>query len=232
MIGRIAGRLEYRATDHVLIDVRGVGYVVYVSDRVLAQLPGPGEAVALYTELLVREDILQLFGFPTLVEKEWHRLLLTVQGIGAKASLAILGALGADGLSRAIALADWSAVARAKGVGPKTAQRVVNELKDKAPSVMAMGAQPAAMRESEADDAAVIEDAAPAETAPATKPKAQPKARGNAEAQADALSALGNLGYGLSDAAAAVAEAAHEDPEAGTPELIRAALRRLAPKER
>ncbi len=229
MIGRIAGRLEYRATDHVLIDVRGVGYVVYVSDRVLAQLPGPGEAVALYTELLVREDILQLFGFPTLVEKEWHRLLLTVQGIGAKASLAILGALGADGLGRAIALADWSAVARAKGVGPKTAQRVVNELKDKAPSIMAMGAQPAAMREGDAD--AVIDDA-PAE-APAAKRKPAPKKdTGSAAAQAEALSALGNLGYGLSEAAGAVAESAHEAPEADTPALIRAALRKLAPKER
>ena len=75
MIGRIAGRLEYRAADHVLIDVRGVGYVVYVSDRVMARLPGVGEAVALYTDLLVREDLLQLFGFSTLVEKEWHRLL-------------------------------------------------------------------------------------------------------------------------------------------------------------
>ncbi|PHP28728.1 Holliday junction branch migration protein RuvA [Limimaricola cinnabarinus] len=231
MIGRIAGRLEYRAADHVLIDVRGVGYVVYVSDRVLAQLPGPGEAVALYTELLVREDILQLFGFPTLVEKEWHRLLLTVQGIGAKASLAILGALGADGLSRAIAISDWSAVARAKGVGPKTAQRVVNELKDKAPSIMAMGAQPAAMPGHEAD--AVIDDA-PAD-APAPKPAkkaAKKKDEGNAAAQAEALSALGNLGYGLSEAAAAVAETAHEDPKADTAMLIRAALRKLAPKER
>ncbi len=229
MIGRIAGRLEYRASDHVLIDVRGVGYVVYVSDRVLAQLPGPGEAVALYTELLVREDILQLFGFPTLVEKEWHRLLLTVQGIGAKASLAILGALGADGLGRAIALADWSAVARAKGVGPKTAQRVVNELKDKAPSIMSMGAQPAAMRDEDAD--AVIEDA-PGETlAPKRKP-ARKKDEGSAAAQAEALSALGNLGYGLSEAAGAVAESAHEAPGADTAALIRAALRKLAPKER
>ncbi|MCO4826261.1 MAG: Holliday junction branch migration protein RuvA, partial [Amylibacter sp.] len=106
MIGKIAGILEYRATDHILIDVRGVGYIVYVTNRVLASLPANGEAVALYTDLLVREDNLQLFGFTTLVEKEWHRLLMSVQGIGAKASLAILGALGADGVSRAIALGD------------------------------------------------------------------------------------------------------------------------------
>ena len=139
MIGRISGRLDYRGPDHVLIDVRGVGYVVHVSDSVLASLPGPGEAVSLYTDLLVREDLLQLFGFRSLVEKEWHRLLTSVQGIGAKASLAILGTLGPDGVSRAIALGDWNAVARARGVGPKTAQRVVNELKDKAPALMAMG---------------------------------------------------------------------------------------------
>ena len=139
MIGKIAGILEYRATDHILIDVRGVGYIVYVTNRVLASLPANGEAVALYTDLLVREDNLQLFGFTTLVEKEWHRLLMSVQGIGAKASLAILGALGADGVSRAIALGDWNALAKAKGVGPKTAQRVAIELKDKAPAVMAMG---------------------------------------------------------------------------------------------
>ncbi|MEJ2003023.1 MAG: Holliday junction ATP-dependent DNA helicase RuvA, partial [Maritimibacter sp.] len=93
MIGRVAGVVVYKSTDHLLVDVRGVGYMVYVSERTLMALPGPGEAVALYTDLLVREDILQLFGFPTLVEKEWHRLLMSVQGVGAKASLAILGAL-------------------------------------------------------------------------------------------------------------------------------------------
>ena len=84
MIGKLAGRLEYRGSDHVLIEVRGIGYIVHVSERTLAGLPGVGEAVALYTELLVREDLLQLFGFTTLVEKEWHRLLMSVQGIGVE----------------------------------------------------------------------------------------------------------------------------------------------------
>ena len=115
MIGRIAGRIDYRAADHVLIDVRGVGYLVYCSDRTLAALPGAGEHVALYTDLLVREDLLQLYGFTSLVEKEWHRLLMSVQGIGAKASLAILGTLGPDGVGRAIALGDVNAVKAAKG---------------------------------------------------------------------------------------------------------------------
>ena len=139
MIGKLSGRLDYRAADHVLIDVRGVGYIVHVSERTAASLPPVGQAAALYTDLLVREDLLQLFGFPTLLEKEWHRLLTSVQGIGAKASLAILGTLGPEGLGRAIALGDWAAVRKAPGVGPKLAQRVVLELKDRAPQVIAMG---------------------------------------------------------------------------------------------
>ncbi|MGR3371319.1 Holliday junction branch migration protein RuvA [Pseudooceanicola nanhaiensis] len=222
MIGKISGRVDYRGEDHVLVDVRGVGYLVYCSDRVLAALPGPGEAVALYTDLLVREDILQLFGFPTLVEKEWHRLLMSVQGVGAKASLAILGALGPEGVSRAIALGDWNAVKAARGIGPKTAQRVVNELKDKAPTVMAMaGRAPAA-----SDPDAVLEDLPAA--APRPTPAAPPPSRG--AAQAEALSALTNLGYAPGEAAGAVAEAAGADAQAETPALIRAALRLLAPK--
>ena len=87
MIGKISGRLDWRGSDHVLIDVRGVGYIVYVNDRTLRAMPGVGEAVALYTELVVREDLLQLFGFATMVEKEWHKLLTTVQGVGAKAPM-------------------------------------------------------------------------------------------------------------------------------------------------
>ncbi|MBR9652661.1 Holliday junction branch migration protein RuvA [Thalassovita aquimarina] len=228
MIGKVSGRIDYRGEDHVLIDVRGVGYIVYCSDRTLATLPGPGEAVALYTDLLVREDLMQLFGFPTLVEKEWHRLLMGVQGIGAKASLAILGALGADGVSRAIALGDIAAIKAAKGVGPKTAQRVVIELKDKAPGVMAMaGSLPEAMGEVPAMPDDVIEAAEPA-AKPAKAPK--PRVRTSAAAQSDALSALANLGYAPAEAASAVAQAAQDAPEAETSALIRAALKLLAPK--
>jgi len=225
MIGRISGRLDWRGSDHILIDVRGVGYIVYVSDRVMAGLPGLGEAVSLFTDLLVREDNLQLFGFPTLVEKEWHRLLMSVQGIGAKASLAILGALGPDGVSRAIALGDWNAIAKAKGVGPKTGQRVVNELKDKAHSVMAMGGtEPAStVRAADPGDEVIEQSPAPARAAP-------PRAAGSGQAQSEALSALGNLGYAPGEAASAVAEAAGADPDAPTEALIRAALRLLAPK--
>jgi len=219
MIGKIAGRLEYRADDHVLIDVRGVGYIVYVSNRVMAGLPRNGEAVALFTDLLVREDNLQLFGFTTLMEKEWHRLLMSVQGIGAKASMAILGSIGADGVSRAISLGDWNTVAKAKGVGPKTAQRVVNELKDKAPGVMAMGGTVAASGDDIVIDEPVFAAKAAAPLA-ATNP-----------AQPEALSALANLGYAPGDAASAVAEAIGAAPDLDTAGLIRAALKLLAPKD-
>ena len=221
MIGKITGRIEYRAVDHVLIDVRGVGYLVYCSERTLAGLPPVGEVAAVYTDLLVQETNLQLFGFTTLVEKEWHKLLTSVQGIGAKASLAILSALGPDGVGRAIALGDWNAVKAAKGVGPKIAQRVVLDLKNKAPAMMAMGGTVAeALGE---QDAEVIEAPAP------SRKKATPAA--NASAQSEALSALSNLGYAPGDAAGAVAQAAGEAPDAETTTLIRAALKLLAPRE-
>ncbi|MFQ6553885.1 Holliday junction branch migration protein RuvA [Aestuariibius insulae] len=215
MIGRLSGRLDYRFDDHVLIDVGGVGYIVYVSDRTRMSLPETGQAVSLFTDLLVREDLLQLFGFSSLVEKEWHRLLMGVQGIGAKASMAILGAIGPEGVGQAIALGDWSSIAVAKGVGPKTAQRVVNELKDKAPGVMAMATGPAAPHPS---TDVLVEAASP------------PTPQTDAAAQAEALSALGNLGYTPADATRAIAEVLVEEPDAGTSDLIRAALRRLAPK--
>ncbi len=214
MIGRVAGVVVHRAADHVVIDARGVGYLVHVSDRTLAALPGVGEAAALWTDLLVREDLLQLFGFPTLLEKEWHRLLMTVQGVGAKASMAILGALGADGVGRAVALGDARAVQAAPGVGPKLAARIILELKAKAPVLMAMGG-------------------AAGLTAPASgagsgaKAVAAPPA---AAASAEALSALVNLGYGTSEAAEAVARAAGDQPEAETAALIRASLKLLAPR--
>jgi Holliday junction DNA helicase RuvA len=219
MIGRIAGVILHRAMDHVLIDVRGVGYVVHVSQRTAAALPPVGEATALYTDLLVREDLLQLFGFPTLLEKEWHRLLMTVQGVGAKASMAILGTLGAEGLGRAIALGDSASIKAAPGVGPKLAQRVVMELRDKAPTVMALGGT-LTVDLAPSDD--VVEAAAPRKARPAPQPEAA--------ATAEALSALINLGYAQGEAAAAVAQAAGENAGAATAALIRAALKLLAPK--
>ncbi|MDG1289792.1 MAG: Holliday junction branch migration protein RuvA [Lentibacter sp.] len=218
MIGKVAGRIDYIAEDHALIDVKGIGYLVYCSERTLRSLPRAGEAVALYTDLLVREDNLQLFGFTSLVEKEWYRLLLTVQGVGAKASLAMLSALGPDGVSRAIALGDWGAVKAAKGIGPKTAQRVVMELKDKAPAIMALGAGPAPDIGQDDD---VLEDIAPVSA---------PVAQVGGAAQSEALSALSNLGYAPSEAASAIAQAQENGGGEDTAALIRQALRLLAPK--
>ncbi|MGZ9811298.1 Holliday junction branch migration protein RuvA [Pseudoroseicyclus sp. H15] len=220
MIGRLAGVIVHRGADHVMIDVRGVGYVVHVSERALSSLPPVGQAAALWTELLVREDLLQLFGFQSLMEKEWHRHLTSVQGVGAKASMAILGALGPEALGRAIALGDWSAVAKAKGVGPKLAQRVTAELKDKAATVMALAQQAASapvLLEDEGEPVAAPAPAAPEGGAP------------QASASAEALSALGNLGYAPGEAAGAVAQAAGASPEADTGALVRAALKLLAP---
>ena len=222
MIGKLSGRLDWRGGDQILIDVRGVGYIVHVSDRTLAGLPGLGEAVSLYTELLVREDLLQLFGFPTMLDKEWHKLLTTVQGVGAKAAMAILGTLGADGVSRAIMLSDQRAIQAAPGVGPKLAQRVILELKSKAGSVMAMGANLAGVAQAGDDVLEPVPVAARRMVAAVAVPR---------EAYtADALSALVNLGYGQGDAAQAVSAVSGAQPDADTAALIRAALRLLAPK--
>ena len=221
MIGRLSGRIEYRAEDHILLDVRGVGYLIYCSERTLMALPENDQAASLYTELVVREELLQLFGFLSLVEKEWHRLLMSVQGVGAKASMAILGSLGANGLERAIALGDWNAVKAAKGVGPKTAQRVVNELRDKAPSVMAMKSAPYPPFSDTQNENEVVD--VPSAATGTKAPKSW-------TVQADAKSALANLGYPPSEAAAAVARAMEEDTLTDTSSLIRSALKSLAPK--
>ena len=217
MIGKLTGRIDYKSLDHILLDVNGVGYLVYCSERVLTKLPPAGELVALYTDLLVREDNLQLFGFLTVAEKEWHRLLTTVQGVGAKAALAIQSALGTDGVQRAITLGDANAIKAAPGVGPKLAQRIVTELKDKAPNMMAMGAS--ARSEADTGDFDPIEREILATSQSLL-----------AGAEADALSALVNLGYGHADAAEAIARA--DLPDADASGLIKAALKRLAPAGR
>lgn len=211
MIGKISGRVDYVAADHVLIEAAGVGYIIHCAPPTLAALPGAGEAASLYTELVVREDLMQLYGFRTLVEREWHRLLTSVQGVGAKVSLAILGALGPEGVGRALALGDAGAVKAAPGVGPKLAARIVNELRDKAPTVMALGAGPSGSRVGKRADV-----------------PGGDRDMGGA-AVAEALSALINLGYERGEAAAAVAEVSVAEGTAETAALIRAALRRLAP---
>ncbi|MBX2853655.1 MAG: Holliday junction branch migration protein RuvA [Rhodobacteraceae bacterium] len=235
MIGKLSGRVGYVAEDHALIETAsGVGYIVYCAPRTLAALPAPGRLTALYTEMVVREDLMQLFGFTTLVEKEWHRLLTSVQGVGAKVSLAILGALGPEGVSRAIALGDSTAIKRAPGVGPKLALRIANELKDKAPNVMALGAMAAKAATAPVEAVAETSAAAPADDTDLieAEPEAVSDAALSAAAEADALSALVNLGYPSHEAASAVAQAAQAADEAGetgdAATLIKSALRRLA----
>ena len=222
MIGRLRGRVDYKAQDHFLLDVSGVGYLIFCSERTLSEIPGNGEFTTIYTDLLVREDLLQIFGFLSQAEKEWYRLLMSVQGVGAKASLAILSALGEDGVSRAIALGDWTSVKSAKGIGPKTAQRVVNELKDKAAHVMSLVPHKVGNQEEKVSDADIIErmDDNPSINL----------AISNNSAQADALSALQNLGYTPSDAAAAVAKILNQSSDLSTEELIRSSLKMLSPK--
>ena len=222
MIGKLTGFIQYRADDHILLEVKGVGYLIYCSEMTLMNLPGTDQLTSLYTELVVREDLLQIFGFLSLAEKEWHRLLMSVQGVGAKASLAILGTLGADGVSRAIALGDWSAVKAAKGIGPKTAQRVVNELKDKAPRDMEMRTSL---------NKGTTEIVGPEQIADPVSSRRSPGAHDQSFAQADVMSALCNLGYSASDAATAIAKVMVKENNTDTKSLILSALKLLAPKD-
>ena len=215
MIARLKGRIEAVGTDTAVIDVNGVGYLVHASSRTLGMLV-PGEAVSLFIETHVREDHIHLYGFLGADEQDWFQLLTTVQGVGAKVALAMLSALTGDMLMQAIASGDKAAVCRAPGVGPKLAQRILNELKDK---VGAMALGPAA---GAAGKAGV---AVPNDAAPATGDAAGDLLR-------DAASALVNLGYSPSDALAAVSRAAQASDEGLTLEaLIRAGLAELAPAE-
>ncbi|MEL6318068.1 MAG: Holliday junction branch migration protein RuvA, partial [Pseudomonadota bacterium] len=191
------------------------GYEVHCASPTLARL-APGAATVLYTDLVVREDLLQLVGFASPAEREWHRLLTSVTGVGARASLAILGTLGADALGRALALEDAASIRRAPGVGPKLALRVVNELKGRAPDVVARSARAAP------GGVAAAETPAPAMMPPGAA------APVDAGAAADALSALANLGYDRQLAMRALAEVTEGDaPPTDTGALIKAALRRL-----
>src|SRR5246500_5360591 len=180
MIGKLKGVIDSYGEDHVVLDVNGVGYLVHCSTRTLQALPGTGEPVTLAIETHVREDQIRLFGFETDAEREWFRLLQTVQGVGAKVALSVLGTLKPAELASAIALRDKAMVARTPGVGPKVAERIVTELKDKAPAFTDI--DPALVRLS----GAVDEKRAPRPVA-------------------DAVSALINLGYGQPQAAAAIA---------------------------
>jgi Holliday junction DNA helicase RuvA len=201
MIGKLRGVVESSDADELILDVNGVGYLISASARTLRALPPRGAPAELLIETHVREDAIRLYGFLTAAERDWFRLLQSVQGVGAKVALGILGALTADALSAAIARQDKATMARAPGVGPKLAARLVLELKDKALGAAGFG------------------EAAPSLERDAGLPKA---------AQ-DAILALVGLGYAQAQAAAAISRASSEmGAEAETSALIRAGLKALA----
>ena len=204
MIGKLRGIVDSYGEDYIILDVNGVGYQVHCSVRTLQALPAKGEAATLSIETYVREDQIKLFGFRSDVEREWFRLLQTVQGVGAKVALAVLSTLPPAELANAIALRDKAAVTRTPGVGPKVAERIVTELKDKAPAYANV-------------DPAVVHLAGALDEKRAPKPVM------------DAVSALVNLGYGQPQAAAAIAAATRSAGEAAdTATLIRQGLRELS----
>jgi Holliday junction DNA helicase RuvA len=204
MIGKLRGVIDSYQDDSILLDVHGVGYLVHCSARTLQSLPPAGEAATVSIEMHVREQEIKLFGFTNDIEREWFRILQSVQGVGAKVALAVLSTLRSAELANAIALGDKAVVARTPGVGAKLAQRIVTELKDKAPAFASV--DPAIVRLS-------------GELADKRAP--QPVS--------DAVSALINLGYGEIQASAAVAAAAQAAGDgATTQQLIRTALRELA----
>jgi len=204
MIGKLSGIVDSYGEDWVILDVHGVGYQVYCSTRTLSTLPQTGEAARLAIETYVREDMIRLYGFATDLERDWFRLLQTVQGVGARVALSVLGTMPPAELATAIALSDKAALARAPGVGKKVAERLVTELRDKAPAY------------SSADPALVHLQGDLAE-------KRAPRP------VADAVSVLVNLGYAQVQASAAVATAARAAGEdATTEELIRRGLKELA----
>jgi holliday junction DNA helicase RuvA len=203
MIGKLRGRIDGYGPDWVTIDVAGVGYHVSCSAKTMAALPPEGEAAEVFTEMLVSQDMIRLIGFATDFERQWFRLLQTVQCVGALVALSVLSALSSAELANAVALQDKAMITRAQGVGKKVAERIVTELKDKAPQ-FAAGDPMLARLQGELESP-------------------QPTAA------AEAVSALVNLGYGQAQAGLAVGAALKKTgDEARTETLIRHALKELA----
>ena len=203
MIGKLKGTVEEIGDDYVLVDVHGVCYIAYCSGRTLSKIGSVGEACVLFIETYVREDQLKLFGFMSVLEREWFNLLQSVQGVGAKVALAVLSTLTPAELANAIALQDKTAVSRAQGVGPKVAVRIVTELKNKAPAYAGEALNMGLKQE-------IGEGVASAPVA-------------------DAVSALTNLGYSRDQAANAVAAAMKTAGDgADSAKLIRLGLKELS----
>jgi Holliday junction DNA helicase RuvA len=203
MIGKLRGNVDSVGKDWVIVDVGGVGYEVSCPARTLSRMPAIGQPVALMIETYVREDAIKLFGFLSEAERSWFRLLQNVQGVGTKVALSVLGVLEPQELANAIALQDKAQVGRAPGVGPKVAQRIVSELRDKAPALLVAGGM--------------------------GMPNATPGTPGRMSPASDAMSALINLGYSAAEANAAIASvSAKLGADAKAEELIRHGLKELA----
>ena len=204
MIGKLKGTIDEIGDDHVVLDVHGVGYIAHCSARTLGKLGSAGEAAVLFIETYVREDQFKLFGFLTALEREWFRLLQSVQGVGSKVALAVLSTLTPGELANAIALQDKTSVSRAPGVGPKVAVRIVTELRNKAPAFAGEAASSIGLKQEIGEGVA---------SAPVV----------------DAVSALTNLGYSRDQAANAVAAALKNGGEgADSAKLIRLGLKELS----
>ena len=203
MIGKLKGIIDEIDADHLIVDVHGVGYIVFASPRLLGSLTGIGEAVTLFIETQVREDAIKLFGFATKAEKQWFALLQTVQGVGAKVALALVGTLSTSEIANAIALKDIAMICRAPGVGKKVAERIVTELKNKIPEFTGSNKNITLKQEI---------------------------GEGNSsQAILDAVSALENLGYSRDQAANAVQSALRQaGDDADSAKLIKLGLKELS----
>jgi len=206
MIAKLRGLVDSVGQDNAVLDVSGVGYLVFASKRTISALPPPGDVAALLIDTHVREDHIHLYGFLEAAERDWFGLLCTVQGVGARVALAILSVLPPERLVQAVAAQDKAALTQASGVGPKVAGRIVTELKDKAGSI-ALGAMAGALGDA-AGGTVVVPSGGVSE---------------------DAVSALVNLGYRRVEAFGAVARAAGQlGGDASVESLIRVGLKELA----
>ncbi len=216
MIGKISGIIDFIGSDFVLLDVNGVGYEVYCSTNTLNSLPSPGEQITLFTDLLVRQDLLQLTGFKNLNERSFYRELLTVQGVGMKGALSIVDTIGVTASIRAISMDDWQPFKSAPTIGPKIAQRIVLELKPKISKLLILGSE------------SVVSQTTSTQSGKNIESKESKKFNREVQIRTEALSALVKLGYSESVAAGVLTQIILESDELTTESLIKESLQRLS----
>ena len=225
MIGRISGKIDYILDDHILINVGGISYIVYVTQATISNLPKVGDQISLFTELIVKEDLLQLVGFITNEELEWYKLLTSVQGVGSKAALALLSYIPIKTISRAILLEDSNTITAAQGIGPKIAKRIVVELKSKVPNMLKFNKNL---------DITINKNPKLSETNTdlTEKNNSLTYVDNNInKKEIDAISALVNLGYSQLDASQVIAKVTDmSDKELDVEQLIRISLKTLISK--